>query len=1647
MPKKTRKEQNDTSPSTNKTRRKLKVIRPIIQETQPQPQPIVDTIVNALSALNPFRNAPVEVEPIKWQEHDALTGPVPVPGPVQGTDANISCEDKRCPVGYRCDDNKVCYKLKDIELTSNGQRVVLSVDDHRKKTYDIDLLTRNFDRVFHLKNGKIDDKRITGTQLKQVVAAVKSRVKQDTKSTYFGTLNDELIIQIIYLEEMERNENAPVIEQTQAQLPDEATGFPEPEPENPFVADELTEPPIQAEPIMLDESLYKLPETEITSTANENELQNKLGIPPDDVDSKEYNTFMREKELAERKNINLEDTYDFLYPELNDPNFNIKIAKRKEFQDTQYDGKIYDVKAQAEKMCNAEFELMPHQLFVKNFLSFQTPYNSLLLYHGLGTGKTCSAIGIAEEMRSYMKQTGGNQRIMIIASPNVQNNFRQQIFDERKLMMEGGNWNLNTCIGNALLKEINPSQVQNMPRDKVISQINSLITQYYTFMGYGELANYIKRNIATDGESGLSAKQQKQQEIGKIQALFNNRLVIIDEVHNIRIMQDNKEAKKTASLLMRVCKYAENMRLLLLSATPVFNDPREIIWLTNLLNAVDKRGQIDEKDVFTREGEFVKSRTLPDGTQLEDGEELLRRKLTGYVSYIRGENPYTFPYRIYPLDFAPGRQLQLDNYPSMQMNKKPIEAEEKPSKTPLYMDPAGEYQRSAYNFIIKHLLHTSFSTTDIYGKEREMPTFENMESFGYTQLREPLQSLNIIYPSPAFDAFVGEMENSVDESTDESPQESVEASVEESVEASVKSTDESPEELNLVESQAAKEFLGGNGEDNTPTITAPTITTQVADPTTNTIQVNDADEEYVDKSVDNESVDETVDEESVDETVDEETLAQHAEIINNMIGKEGLSTVMIYEQTRTPFELRHNFKYQPDIMSKYGKIFHPDNIQKYSGKIASICNTIKQSTGIVMVYSQFIDGGVVPIALALEEMGFTRYGFASHTKSLFETAPTAQVDATTFKTLAETEDKSTFHPAKYVMITGDKSFSPNNLADLKHVTGPSNKHGEQVRVVLITKAAAEGLDFKNIRQLHVLEPWYNMNRVEQIIGRGVRNLSHCMLPFEERNVEIYLHATAPDGDAEPADLYVYRYAEKKAIQIGTITRILKEIAVDCILNIGQTSFTLDKLNGLAENQNIKLRLSSNQEIDYKIGDREGSGICDYMNCDFVCSPTTVINPEDINNNTYGEHYVKMNYNAIAKRIRDVFREQPFYSRIQLLASIQILRTYPLEQIDYVLSMFTENPYNYIVDKYGRSGYLINAGEYYGFQPLEITDEQSSIYDRTVPVDYKPNEMYMELPLEKEWSRKPAAQVLEVDKPDIPNFGKIEKSYDSLVNELKSKFADINTEKVEHAKPRIANRAVMDTAESDWYKHMGHVYEELENNVNIPADVIDKYTVYHWMDMQLIEHKLIMLYHLYKADTYIPTYVHESSIKSYFDEKMFMQGTDKCIALGGNNHIELYIQVLETRQWKKAAAAIVRKYKDELRKKYHIEPSQLQPFVGFMHLFKKNEMTFKMKEIAKQPVAGKHAYLNKGFKCSVMGKSEIVKFLNNKVLAKNPYFSGPGKGEPIKYDVNTNAKNIMRIGLCVMMEIIMRYFNDSPNAGNQKWFLDVEETLANDLPKL
>jgi len=134
------------------------------------------------------------------------------------------------------------------------------------------------------------------------------------------------------------------------------------------------------------------------------------GKIPKNIQNTDYQNLLKcisdtdRKELAEDKG-----EFAYLYPNQDDPNFNVKVAKKKEFYDTRYEQHgeedYANIEEYTQKFCdNTEFELDPHQMFVRNFMSFQTPYNGLLLYHGLGTGKTCSAISICEEMRTYLQQ-------------------------------------------------------------------------------------------------------------------------------------------------------------------------------------------------------------------------------------------------------------------------------------------------------------------------------------------------------------------------------------------------------------------------------------------------------------------------------------------------------------------------------------------------------------------------------------------------------------------------------------------------------------------------------------------------------------------------------------------------------------------------------------------------------------------------------------------------------------------------------------------------------------------------------------------------------------------------------------------------------------------------------------------------------------------------------------------------------------------------------------------------------------------------------------------------------------------------------------------------------------------------------------------
>ena len=419
----------------------------------------------------------------------------------------------------------------------------------------------------------------------------------------------------------------------------------------------------------------------------------------------------------------------------------------------------------------------------------------------------------------------------------------------------------------------------------------------------------------------------------------------------------------------------------------------------------------------------------------------------------------------------------------------------------------------------------------------------------------------------------------------------------------------------------------------------------------------------------------------------------------DIVGKEGLNRIMSYTETVSP-PSKYNYEYKTE---KYGRIFSPDIIGKYSSKIKKICDNIVNSTGVVLVYSQYLDGGVVPLALALEELGFVRGGGG---KSLLKKKPAENkvfnVDGNN-------------HQAKYVMITGDKKLSPNTGNDINILTNIDNKYGKNIKVVLISQAGTEGLDFKFVRQVHVMEPWWHMNRIEQIIGRAVRTCSHKDLPFIERNVEIYLYGTLlDDTDTEAADLYVYRHAQLKALQIGRVTRLLKEVSADCLLNISQGNFTQENMN-----QIVKQKISSGPILDYPLGDKPYTSTCDYMEkCQYTCNPDKSVSDADVVLNTLNENHISVNNDIIIRRIKELMKEKFFYRKDELITNINLIKKYPLIQINSALIQLIEDKNEFISDKYGRLGNLINIGDLYLFQPLELNNKQVSLYDRSTPVDKK-----------------------------------------------------------------------------------------------------------------------------------------------------------------------------------------------------------------------------------------------------------------------------------------------------------------------------------------
>jgi hypothetical protein len=343
-----------------------------------------------------------------------------------------------------------------------------------------------------------------------------------------------------------------------------------------------------------------------------------------------------------------------------------------------------------------------------------------------------------------------------------------------------------------------------------------------------------------------------------------------------------------------------------------------------------------------------------------------------------------------------------------------------------------------------------------------------------------------------------------------------------------------------------------------------------------------------------------------------------------LTGNNGLDNIMKYVEKVNP-PTKNNFEYK-----RLHNMFSYNEIGQYSHKIKTILDHIINSEGIVLIYSGYIDGGIVPMALALEHIGFTRYGATN--KTLFKNKPYLK------------EEEAIMKGFKYSIISGEKTLSPNNNEEIEALTN-NNDDGQKIKVVMISQAGSEGIDLKNIRQVHIMDPWYNMNRIEQIIGRARRNCSHMNLPLEKRNVQVFLHASAIDSDSETMDMYLYRLSEKKSIKIGNITKIIKSVSVDCLLNKEQQSFS-------RMNQMVQLKLSSDNKvtIEYNVNDEPYTALCDYSDsCNYECLNT--INEKD-NQDISSYSYQFTKNNKIKDKIKALFKIKYVYKKNEIYSIIK-----------------------------------------------------------------------------------------------------------------------------------------------------------------------------------------------------------------------------------------------------------------------------------------------------------------------------------------------------------------------------------------------------------
>lgn len=930
------------------------------------------------------------------------------------------------------------------------------------------------------------------------------------------------------------------------------------------------------------------------------------------------------------------------YPEPTDPDFQKKIYEKREFtvhriHDRPVVNDYSDIERIRDDVCGGKIVLREQQAFLSNYLVPGSSSNGILIFHGTGTGKTCAGIAIAEKYKAQVSKYN-TKIIVLVPGPLLKESWK------REILKCTTSYTVPTDPSVTLTEE-------QKKRNRNISVNN--ILQYYKFLSYksfhkkilGEKV-LIKVKDKVSGKLKSSYKKDKEGNVerdissDRIQNL-NDTIILIDEAHNLT-------GNAYGEALKMIMKNSRNLKIVLLTATPMKNLADDIVELLNFICPSNK--QIARDKIF-----FSHAKDL----QLKpNGLEYLKKMASGLVSHVRGADPLTFAIRVEKGEIHPDMKYTKTTRCFMQNNQLETYKNLKETED----DSLGRKAQAISNFVFPYYDKKNNVLTNVSGKE------------GIANVRSLIKSRG---------RFLNELireNNYADE----------------------------PEDIDFL----ATTETGITGEIfNVRFLKDYSIKFYKAIKKTNRI-------------VDGKKGSRTF-------FVYSNLVKAGVELFQEVMINNGYleynpnkSAYVISNRTRCYFCGKSYKWHQKDVSTESPilSVGGQDNNYMANTKNSTKNNT-KNSTK-----NTTADTTTKPPSQRNPQRKFKpntklddeyEYEFSDSSSDYEETE------------IAEHE----FGPATFVSVTGksneeiQETIPEEKQKILENVfSNVNNIDGKYIKCVLGSKVMNEGISLFYVAEIHILDVHYNLGRVDQIIGRGIRYCSHYSLMSKDYPypyVNVYKYVTSMK-DGMSSDETLYQKAEIKYYLIKQIERALKEVAIDCPLNMNANVFA----------EEVEAYKNCVDPMKAKEGDLLCPSLCDYKKCNFKCDnqklnemyfdeKTNKYSPvpkDNLDFSTFNKENARAEISSIKEFIKFMYRLKNVYTLIEIVEFVK--KSYDQTKIELFDEYFCfraiedltpvgindiNNFKDTIYDKLNRPGYLLHAGTYYIFQPFSETEELPMYY--------------------------------------------------------------------------------------------------------------------------------------------------------------------------------------------------------------------------------------------------------------------------------------------------------------------------------------------------